>query len=95
MSDCTTVNNLDCFDHCDDIATGVTAEASGDFIVVFNWLGVRREVTFEGTSGSELVIPAGTFNESGSVIFRIKDPDGNFITLNTTECFKARVLPTF
>lgn len=93
MSSCSDYNDLGCFDQCDTVHIGVDAEETGEFTVQYDYLGARHTFTFSGTNTEELIIPAESFNESAGVLFRIKDPSGDFITKNSLECFYAQFLP--
>lgn len=93
---CEDHTSIGCFNHCDSISTGLISVQAGDHILRYHFLGVVHETTISiDPSGTQFVIPSGTFNENGEAFFTIENPDGSTFSSGGFSCFKAVIKITF
>ena len=71
---CSECFNIGCFFGCDNIETGLNADADGVFTLVYISGEVDQTIEFVGVSGSEMEIP-NIFRETGLSKFQILKPD--------------------
>ncbi len=83
-------NYLGRFPHNEDIRTGVFANATGEFIFKFDYLGAGFGLTVDGVDGEELVIQKGFLNENFTYRFTIVDPNGDNIEIYDCENFSLK-----
>lgn len=85
-------NYLGKFPHNQDIDTGIIANATGEFIFKFDYLGVVFRLIIDGQIDESLIIPAGRLNENFTYHFTIEDPSGNNIEIYDCEDFTLKTI---
>lgn len=70
------VNNIGCFSACVPIEI-FPAEMSGEHIIEWEWLGIKRILTIDGVEGEDLTLP-NIFNEYSTFNLTIKAPNGKY-----------------
>lgn len=88
MSCCTSILDLGCFDSCQDIETGLSATQTGVHTITINDSAI---VEFSQTSGQQIIIPGGYFNEDGTTTFKIIQPDDTPFESGENDCFKVLI----
>ena len=75
--DCTT--DLGCLDPCGELATGLDALATGDYVLTVGYLGKTVKVVDAQTALSEIVFPLEGLNENFTFQGKVIDPDGEVV----------------
>jgi len=70
------VNNIGCFPACEPIEI-FPAEVSGDHIIEWEWLGIKRTLTIDGVEGESIMLP-NVFNEHSTFNLTIQAPNGQY-----------------
>lgn len=93
MADCCTdILSLGCINSCDNISTNQDAPATGVYTLVSEDIQI---VSATVTIGDEIVFAGGYLNEDKITIFKIKKPDGTYLTASTGEdCYQVDVSPS-
>lgn len=90
MADCCSdITDLGCVGHCDDIATGLTATATGTHTLELVGSGGYFQQTF--TSGNAITFTGLRLNEDDTVLFKVLNPSGVVMELNSKDCFQVKV----
>lgn len=71
---------------CDTIATGLTAAATGDYVIT--WEGYSKTVSL---LIGEPINFENPFNEDTLTVFQIKNPSGSYVTSGGADCFRIRI----
>lgn len=88
---CTSILNLGCYQSCDIVEIGVLASQTGEYIIELQPQGTQIFKT-TNTAGSPLIFSNG-FNEDGISIFKIKQPNGIYLTVSGNDCFQIENSP--
>lgn len=83
-------NYIGKFAHNEDIQTGIIANATGEFIFKFDYLGNGFNIVVDGVVDEELVIPFGTLNENFTYHFTVEDPNGDNLEIYDCEDFSLK-----
>lgn len=83
-------NYLGKFPHNEDINTGIIANATGEFIFKFDYLGNGFEIIVDGIIDEPLIIPSGQLNENFTYRFIIVDPNGDNMEIYDCEDFSLK-----
>lgn len=88
MEDCCK-NDLGLKPHNEDVDLGIQADQEGIYVFILSFAGIKisRKVTLE--LGADIVIPR-PFNESYLYKAQVKQPDGEFLSLNDCTNFEFR-----
>lgn len=83
---CENYIDLGCFNHCDDLDTGVIIPSNGDYKIFLEFNFGLTEYLVTGVAGDNFIIP-DAFNENYIYTFNIYD--ANNVLLNDT-CYRFR-----
>lgn len=92
---CCTGNTIElgCIYSCDNISTGQAAIATGVYTLVL-MPDLIKVTSATVTIGNEIIFSGGYLNEDGVSIFKIKKPDGTYLTSGGSDCFEVDIRPT-
>lgn len=93
MTCCTSILELPCVYSCDNIETGLSASATGIYTLVL-MPDLIQATSATITNGNEIIFSGGYLNEDGRSIFKIKKPDGTYLTTDGKDCFQIDIRPT-
>lgn len=88
MDCCDSIEDLGCFQSCDIVEIGVLAAQTGLYTIELQPQGTQIFQT-TNTAGTPLIFSNG-FNEDGVSVFKIKQPDGTYLTVDGSECFQIQ-----
>lgn len=92
MADCCdSILDLGCISSCDNVTTGLTAAVDGAYILEVD---KSQIVSVTLSIGDPIVFGGGYLNEDRVTIFRIIDPNGDYVTSGDNDCFQLEVSPT-
>lgn len=89
MTCCDTIEDLGCIYSCDTVQIGVSASATGTYTIVL-MPDLIQVVSVTITAAQPIAFPGGYLNEDGRSIFKIKKPDGTYLT----DCYQVEIRPT-
>lgn len=87
------IEDLGCIYSCDLVQIGINASANGVYTLVL-MPDLIQVVSQTVTSGQPIVFSGGYLNEDGRSIFKVKKPDGTYLTSGTKDCFQVDIRPT-
>ena len=88
---CTSIVNLGCIGNCDCVKTGINATKVGEYTI--EWHQRNKEVSRGTTTpgiGNEIKFQ-NFMLEGATNIFKIVDPDGNYVLSGSADCFQVEV----
>ena len=77
---CQCPTDLGCFDPCGELATGLDAFATGDYVLTVGYLGKTVKVVAAQTALSEIVFSLEGLNENFTFQGTVTDPDGEVVS---------------
>ncbi len=95
MSCCIENINIGCVDNCGLFQLPYYAPVTGTYILEIHFAGATRRYTFTASAGEKFAIDGSLFNESGTSVFKIIKPNGDYLSVTNGEdefeCFEVKV----
>lgn len=98
-TNCTTVYELGCKQHCESIELPVDSEYTGTATLNTNFNGVMVSQSFEVTTGEPITVPMAGLNEDYEYNIQLRNEEGEVITLSIGspsvdyDCFSVKLMP--
>lgn len=93
MTCCTSILELPCAYSCDLVQIGINAPATGVYTLVL-MPDLIQVVSTTITISTPIYFSGGYLNEDGRSIFKVKKPDGTYLTSGDYDCFQIDIRPT-